>query len=413
MRIFLLVLLTNCTLFSFSQKLHGVEAEYTVQNGYRYFFNEIDATTGTITQLSQLPILNYFAETYLTNCKGNSVFIAIDSATSNPYYFNFYELDTLGNIVSIVPADTANSGRYFYLREAMDGSGYYAMFNNTDIPGWEFQMVFINKQTGERTVTGTFAGSVFNSQLGSVSENLEEDNSIYAGGYANTANGPYGYLYKINFEQGTVDLLDSAANSYYVNMYYDCHEDLTYGFLVNQSNLHLTSSQYFYIDQLEEVIYPGISISGAGNSAFSWTGVLLPDGRYLLKTGSNISIFADDMTGPVYTPTNIPIPGNDVKLWTGPRRTCSAQVDCSSQANVDEMEKTEIQLYPSPNETGLFKLNQQLSANYTVLDLGGREIVKGSILNSTELGLESLNAGSYIVYLSTDTETQLIRIVIL
>jgi|GEM_PF-4387257 len=412
MRSLLLIFLTNITFFSFSQKLHGVEAEYTVQNGYRYFFDEIDAATGTITQLSQLPIINYFAETYFTNCKGNSVFIAIDSATSNPYYFNFYEVDTLGNIISVVPADTNNFGRYHYLRESMDGSVYYAMFNNTSLPVWEFQMVSINKQTGERTVTGTFAGSVFTSQLGSVSENLEEDNSIYAGGYANTANGPYGYLYKINFEQGTVDLLDSAANSYYVNMYYDCHEDLTYGFLVNQSNMHLTGSQYFYIDQLEEVIYPGISISVAGNSAFSWTGVWLNDGRYLLKTGSNISIFADDMTGPVYTPTNVPIPGNDVKLWTGPRRNCAAQIDCSSHANMDELTENNIHLYPSPNATGLFKLNQQLTANYIVLDLGGREILKGTIVNSTELGLGSLNSGTYFVYLSTENETQLIRIVI-
>ena len=127
------------SLNSFGQSLYGIESEYTPQYGYRYFFDKIDATTGNVTQLTQLPIINYFSYTYTPNCEGNYVFIAIDSSTSNPYHFNFYELDTLGIIQSVVPADTGTSGHYQYLRETFDGTRYVGIHINTFTPSKWFQ----------------------------------------------------------------------------------------------------------------------------------------------------------------------------------------------------------------------------------------------------------------------------------
>lgn len=396
----------------FGQKLHGVESEYTVTYGYRYFFDEIDVATGNITQLTQLPIINYFADTYFTNCKGNSVFIAIDSSTTNPYHFNFYELDSFGNIVSIVPADTATFGRYNYVREAMDGSVYYALFLNTDLPMWETQMVSIDKQTGARTVMGSLTGTVYTSQMGSLSENLEPDNSIYSGGYAMTANGIYGYLYKMNLALGTVELLDSVQNAYYVNLHYDCNEDLTYGFVTDPNNMHLTGAQYFTIDQTEAVVPSGTIINGAGNSAYSWTEVLLPDGRYLLKTGPNLTIFDDDVTGAMYTPTNVAIPGNDVKLWMGPLMNCAAQELCQDETGIDESKPTTLTIYPSPNQTGEFYLSELISATFTVVNIEGSIVKEGELNVSKNINVGDLPVGLYFICIKNEHGIQQHRVVI-
>ena len=400
------------SLNSFSQSLFGLESEYTPQFGYRYFFDKIDASTGAVTQLAQLPVINYFSQTYTPNCRGNYVFTAIDSTTANPYHFNFYEIDTFGIIQSVVPADTGTSGHYQYLRETFDGTRYVGLHLNTFGP-WELQMVSVDKNTGDRTINGTFVGSVFTSQIGSYADTPTSDNILWMGGYGQTPNGNYGYLYKTDLDNGTIELIDSAYNSYYVNMYYDCELDRMYGFKINQGTFSLSGAEYFEIDlTTDQVIYPGITISGAGGSAVGWTGLVLPDGKYLIKTGGTISTFDQIVTGPTYTPSSAPAPTVDVRQWMGPKKTCAIQADCSENVGLAKTETNELLIYPSPNATGNFLFTQPVSGEYTVVDIHGRLVQDGNLDEQKKLTLNNELSGVYFITLTMNSSTQRFKVIV-
>ncbi|MCX6311288.1 MAG: T9SS type A sorting domain-containing protein [Bacteroidetes bacterium] len=388
-----------------TSSVFGVESNYTVQNGYRYFFDKINPSTGAYTQIAQLPVNGFYTNIKFINCYGNYVFLGVDTAApSSGYYFRLYEVDTAtGVVVRSIPTDTGFVAKLEVCLPSSNGSNYYGIRN---LPTGEFRLVSINAITGVFTTISTTP--ILNQVVAPDNSVITLNDQIWFG--TTDWNNTNHYLYHVNTSNGQftkADSLSFASGNNYIYLFYNCFRDSIYGILVSSSSF--MGAPLIKIGQNGQVIQTGNFINVAG-TGYTSDYTMLTDGRLYFRGTSSDAYIMDSISGMT---TIVPFPDTaDIKLFAAPRMACFPT--CNSQEGVSEIPNDQfISLYPNPIEDGFFTLKMEGEMKVEIIDYSGRVVLMENGKDEIRLNVSTLPAAMYGVRISSGEKISFGKIVVL
>lgn len=400
MKKLLVLLLVVCSMRGSAQNasLFHLETEYTVQFGYRYFFNKLDRNTGVSSRITQLPIEGYFNDIGFFDCYNHYVFQGIDSVLQNGNYINkLYELDTLGNIIRALPMDTATGTWYKKCLPAAGTPFYFALRWNTSSGNWVLEK--INAVSGARTLQTLPALAALNYWNSDAA--ITRDDVLWFG--MDDQSLGTSVLVRVDPATGQVSFEDTLAmgsNYYYDCLNYDCANDTIYGFIAHGDTV--TGSELLKIHGTSgTVIYSGRTAIGTQNDRFgSGSHARTTDGKFYMRTFNATYLLNNFyVTAPAF---NLPVISNPSSLSVfciaAPREACSFYTSCSETSGMNELQQEAFLLFPNP-ATGQFtwQTQQPIDGTLALYDIAGRMVWQQRIVNETRgtITTAGLPAGVY------------------
>jgi Secretion system C-terminal sorting domain len=407
--VFCLVFINVASSFAQANSFYSVESEYTTTYGYRYFFDKTNTTTGISTQISQLPIAGFYYGINFFNCYGNYVFCGVDSSTTtSPYRYNLYEVDTLGNVVRILPLTSAYgaSPDIIYLDRSQNSSLYYGLkWTGTDVR----EFISMDPLTGAVTVLASTTLLAHSPTIGSAI--TKDDNLLFFD--TNNFTSVVG-LYKADGVAHTIVQTDSLTPTERIAyLSYDCVQDSVVGFLTGSLG-NVSGSEWIKINDVTG------KISRSGTFLFSSSGFFINTGHVFLNGGmfygkigvsSAMTFNPTALTGTSFPVTPVYLNPLDLKL-TATRETHCNYYSCVAQASVNENSfNNNIHVYPNPfSDNTTFsiqsdKLNEMYSFELT--DVLGKKVksITGIMEKEFQISRTDLKNGIYFYKLTTAKST--------
>jgi len=263
---------------------------------------------------------------------------------------------------------------------------------------------------------------------------VQDDGKIIIGGGFSSYNGTSrNYIARL-MDDGTLDMsfsTGSAANDYVRTISIQANGKIIIGgsFLnYNNSNINGIVRLNDTDGTLDNSFAPGTGASYMGSSNTGiWTTVIQGDGKIIIGgysdyfSGTLINRIArlnnDGTIDNIFdqgTGTNSPvltssiqadgkiIIGGGFSTYNGTSRNGIARILDSETAGINENEYfASLSVYPNPTKDK-FYIDLQLEANYTLTNVFGQEIKKGTLFSGTnELDAQALASGLYVLNLET------------
>lgn len=388
-----------------------VETEYTVQFGYRYFYDKLDPQTGVSTRLSQLPVYGYFTGFGFFNCYNHYVFQGIDTVLPNGNYVNrLYELDTLGNLIRSIPMDTAVGTWYVSCLPSASSPYYYALRRNTSN-----QLLVLEKidaLSGSRTITPLPAISSYGIFGSDVTITAADD--IWMG--MNDQTNGHTKLIRINTQNGQTAELDSittGSNYFYNCLVYDCPGDTIYGFVTHADSVYGAELLKIHASSAT-VIHTGRHAIGSGFfNAGAYT--LLSDGRFYARGSAQTYLLNDfNVPAPVFPMTTTATPSTlSTFCYGAPRQVCANYTPCEETSGAAEWTSTGgLRVFPNPVENGMLEVTMPGKFQVRLTDLAGRVVFSGQATDKMQIAVDHLAAGVYGLQAGSAEQTAAAKIIV-
>ncbi|MGL4599746.1 MAG: T9SS type A sorting domain-containing protein [Bacteroidia bacterium] len=412
MKKILVLLLLSCGFFAQAQtsSVFHVESEYTVQYGYRYFFDKLNPQTGVSTQIAQLPIVGFFSGTGFFNCFGHYVFQGVDSVLQNGDNANaLYEVDTLGNLIRSFPMDTAQGSWYLSTFPSAGTAFYYAIRLDVFTGNWIFEK--INAVSGARTLQTLPIPTTY-SFINSA-QTITRNDVLWFSVYDQLATNTY--LLSFDPANGQLTYADTLLGSSYdyEALNYDCANDTIYGFVAHGDTV-LGAELIKIHGASGTVLHTGITAQGVLNDRFGGRAhTRLTDGRFYMRTFNATYLFPNFyVSGPTFVlPTAAAQQTLSVFCMAAPRETCSFYTACETNG-IGILEETQISLFPNPVTNGLVYIHGEGEFTLTIFDLAGKIVFMASGNNSTVVSLASLAKGVYVAQLVNGRKSTIQKLIV-
>ncbi len=393
-----MAVLTTASVHAQSPSVYAVAMEYDPLPGYQYFFSRIDAGTGTVAHVAELPVDGFYMGTAFMNFSGNYMFVGRDSADLT---FHLYEVDTLGMVLNAIPA-TNSAGTSTNLLCAFQSRKcpyYYGIRWDSD-PLHE--LVKIDPVLGSATV---MASLLMPNQLSQTTYAMDGEDRLYF----LEASGLTGYktLFRADPATGVITATDSMPSpAHLYNLFYDCEADKVFGFYNSTGGFGVQGSEWVEIDQAGSIIHTGTTITAGGDF---WTTAFttLANGNYVQRnTGvSTLHLDPADVVGATFAPTPGTITAGDHKLYAAVPTSCGYTYACSEENQGVGIggEVGAWQLFPNPafDQVTVVTPAVAVGGRYQLTDLAGRVVTSGRIHGpATVLDVRPLASGAYPVRIS-------------